>query len=136
MSKAIPEIQKYMTTSPHSIGADQSIETAQMRMMELKIRHLPVVSGTKIDGILSDRDIKFALTLSGSDAKKLKVSDVAKDDVYVVAPNAKLDEVVSTMAQKKLGSALIVDNGKLVGIFTEVDVMRSLSELLHTRLTH
>jgi acetoin utilization protein AcuB len=136
MSKVIPEIQKFMTTSPHSIGADQTLEVAQNRMMELKIRHLPVVNGSKVEGILSDRDIKFAMTLAGSNSKTLKVSDVAKDDVYVVAPQAKLDDVVSIMAQKKLGSALVVDNGKLVGIFTEVDVMRSLSELLHTRLTH
>jgi acetoin utilization protein AcuB len=56
-----------MTTSPHSIGADQTLEVAQIKMMELRIRHLPVVRGSKVEGILSDRDIKFARTLSGSD---------------------------------------------------------------------
>jgi acetoin utilization protein AcuB len=54
--------------------------------------------------------------------------------LYTVSPSEKLDHVASTMAEHKYGSALVVDNQKLVGIFTTVDAMRSLSELLHTRL--
>ncbi len=45
MSKAIPSVQKYMTTSPHTIGEDQPMAVAHQMMREYKIRHLPVLRG-------------------------------------------------------------------------------------------
>ena len=50
MSKAIPSVQKYMTTSPHTIGDDQPMSLAHRMMREHKIRHLPVLRGAKIVG--------------------------------------------------------------------------------------
>ena len=55
-------------------------------------------------------------------------------DPYIVSPEAELDEVVSTMAAKKYGSAVVSDNGKVVGIFTTVDACSAFAELLTTRL--
>jgi len=52
----------------------------------------------------------------------------------VTTPETGLDEVVSTMAEHKYGAAVILQNGKVVGMFTTVDACRALSELLHSRL--
>ena len=123
-----------MTTSPHSIGSEQNLETASEQMDRYKIRHLPVLKAGKVIGILSDRDIKLASSFEGFDPSETLVDDIAHEEVYVVSPNAKLDEVVSAMASKKLGSAVVMDNGKLVGIFTAVDALTAFAELLHTRL--
>jgi acetoin utilization protein AcuB len=133
--KTIPTISKYMTTTPHSIGSHQTIKTASQMMKELGIRHLPVLEGGTLTGILSDRDVKMALTFSGAN-EETKVDQIAFEDPYLVKPDAKLDEVVATMAEKKIGSALVVDNHKLVGIFTTVDALKAFSDLLQTRLTH
>jgi acetoin utilization protein AcuB len=103
-------------------------------MNEYKIRHLPVLNGGKLCGILSDRDVKFAQSLKGLDIKTTKVGDISHDEVYVTHPDAALDEVVRNMAQKRLGSAVVMSNDKLVGIFTAVDAMMSLDQLLETRL--
>jgi acetoin utilization protein AcuB len=54
--------------------------------------------------------------------------------VYTVSPEAPLDEVVNEMAAKKYGSAIVVQNNKVVGIFTTVDVCTAFAELLHGRL--
>jgi acetoin utilization protein AcuB len=51
-----------------------------------------------------------------------------------VAPRAALDEVVSEMAQHKYGCAVVLDNGKVVGVFTTVDALRAFADLLETRL--
>jgi CBS domain-containing protein len=69
------------------------------------------------------------------DADKTRVDEAYTPDPYVTTPNAKLNEVVAHMAEKKYGCALIADNNKLVGIFTEIDAYKALSELLQTRLT-
>ncbi|HYQ45766.1 MAG TPA: CBS domain-containing protein [Polyangiaceae bacterium] len=136
MSKTIPSVQKYMTTSPHTIGEDQPMSVAHRLMREYKIRHLPVLRGAKIVGLVSDRDLNMVETLKDVDPRQVLVGEAMTQDPYQVSPDTALDEVVSTMANGKLGSALVTQNGKVVGIFTTVDACRAFSDLLHTRLAH
>ena len=123
-----------MTTSPHSIGVEQTLARAQAVMQEHKIRHLPVLHGGKLVGIVTDRDVHLVESLKDVDPRLVTVSDAMAQSVYSVAPEAPLDEVVSEMASRKYGSAIVMQNEKVVGIFTTVDVCRALADLLHTRL--
>lgn len=134
MSKTIPTVQKYMTYVPKSIGFDQTIEKALDYMRELRVRHLPVLKGGKLVGILTDRDVNLVMGFNDADPKTMTVDEAYTPDPYFTKPDAKLDEVASEMAEHKYGCAIVVDNNKLVGIFTEVDALRALSDLLHTRL--
>lgn len=132
--KAIPTVQKYMTYVPKSIGFDQSITQAGEVMRKLHLRHLPVLKGGKLVGILTDRDLNLLLSFKDVNSQTATVEDAYTADPYFTAPDAPLNEVVAHMADKKIGCALVVDNGKLVGIFTEVDAYKALAELLETRL--
>jgi acetoin utilization protein AcuB len=134
MSKAIPTIQKYMTTNPHSIGKDQTLASAEKMMSQYGIRHLPVLEGGKLLGIISDRDVKFLETFKDVDPRNVKLESMYIDKVFTVEPDAPLDEVCDTMAEHKYGSAIVLSNDKLVGIFTWVDALRAMSDLLKTRL--
>lgn len=134
MSKPIPTLQKYMTTVPHTIGKDQKLSAAYKLMRDHHIRHLPVLEGGALVGILSDRDVHFIESLHGVDADKVTVEDAMTAAPYTVSPNAGLDEVVSTMAEHRYGSAVVVQNEKVVGIFTAVDALGAFAELLQTRL--
>ena len=104
-------------------------------MNEYKIRHLPVLEGGKLVGLLTDRDLRLVESFKDVDATKLKVEEAMSSVVFSVEPDAALDEVVGTMAERKYGSAVVMQNGKVVGIFTTVDVCRALAELLHSRLS-
>lgn len=132
----MPTIQKYMTVLPHSIGDEQTLEKAREMMTDLRVRHLPVLHGGKIVGILTDRDLKLVSGFTGVDFKKAKVSEAFTAEPYITSPGASLDEVAAHMAEKKYGCAIVADNNKLVGIFTEVDALKALSDLLATRLRH
>lgn len=134
MTKAIPTIQKYMTTSPHTIGDDQPMALAHQMMREYHVRHLPVLRGTKVVGIVSDRDLNTVETLRDVDPRTVLVSEAMTQEPYLVGPDAPLDEVVATMAKNKYGSAVVAQHAKVVGIFTTVDVCRAFADLLHTRL--
>lgn len=134
MSKPIPTIQKYMTTSPHSIGVEQTLSRAHAMMQEHRIRHLPVLHGGALVGILTERDLRLVESLAGVDPAVVKVEDAMATVVYSVSPDASLDDVVATMAEHKYGSAVVMQNQKVVGIFTTVDVCRALADLLRTRL--
>jgi acetoin utilization protein AcuB len=134
MAKAIPTIQKYMTTAPHSIGVEQTLAHAHEVLRQHHIRHLPVLEGGKLVGMLTQRDLALVETLKDVDPRNVKVEDAMSTEVYTVSPEAALDEVVGEMAEKKYGSAVVVSNQKVVGIFTTVDVCAALADLLHSRL--
>lgn len=136
MSKAIPKIQKYMTTAPISIDRKETIASAHKVMRDNDIRHLPVLEDEKLVGIVSQRDLNLIETLKDVDPQKVLVDDAMTTNPYTVSPDANLDEVVAEMAEQKYGSALVVQNHKVVGVFTTVDAMRAFSELLQARLSH
>jgi acetoin utilization protein AcuB len=136
MSKAIPQIKKYMTTEVQTIGDEQPMSIAHRLMREQRIRHLPVLHQGKVVGIVTDRDLHLVETLQDVDPRKIAVSEAMTPDPYVVTPEASLEEVVATMAAKKYGSAVVSDHGHVVGIFTTVDACNAFAELLTTRLSH
>ena len=103
-------------------------------MRELHIRHLPVLEGGKVVGVLSDRDLYFIETLKDVDANKVSVEEAMTPLPYSVSPDAPLNGVVQEMAEHKYGSAIVMQNGKLVGVLTTTDVLRAFAELLETRL--
>lgn len=134
MSKGIPHIDRHMTTSPHSIGREQKLSQAHKLMREHAIRHLPVLHAGKLVGVLSDRDLHLIETLRDVDPDKVLIDEAMSTTVYAVSPKTPLDEVVREMAQHKYGCAVVVDKGKVVGVFTTIDAMRVFAEMLETRL--
>ena len=133
MSKSEPTIQKYMTTQPYSIDAGETIVTAVDLMKKFNIRHLPVMKNGKVAGIVSDRDIKLAESIQGLEVEKLPIVDVCVEHPYTVHPETPVSEVALTMASMHYGSAIVLSNEKLVGIFTTVDACRALAEVIAQR---
>ena len=128
--KTIPQIQKFMTPMPHTINAKMPLKTAFAMMREHGFRHIPVLDGGELVGVLTDRDVKLAGSFA--DAEKVTAEDAMTPDPYAVLPQAPLDQVLAEMATHKYGCALVrQENGKLVGIFTATDALRVLVELLH-----
>lgn len=134
MSKPIPTLDKYMTPAPLTVDVSTTLSECQRVMSEHRVRHLPVLDGAKLAGILSDRDLTLIEALQGSDPRVLVAGDAMTPSPYHVSPRASLDEVVSEMAERKYGSAVVVDNDKVVGIFTAVDALSAFAHLLQTRL--
>ncbi len=122
-----------MTYVPKSIGFDQTIGQAKDFMRKLHLRHLPVLKGGKLVGVLTDRDINLVLGFKDVDGESMTVAEAYTPEPYFTSPTTPLDQVIEEMAEKKYGCALVVDNGKLVGIFTEIDAYKAFAELLHTR---
>lgn len=123
-----------MTAAPHTIGVDQTMAHAHEVMRKFRIRHLPVLSAERLVGVLSDGDLHLVETLRDVDPEKVKVEEAMTDQVYTVHPDAPLDEVVKEMARHKYGSAVVMDNRKVVGVFTTIDACQAFAEMLHTHL--
>jgi acetoin utilization protein AcuB len=64
------------------------------------------------------------------DVARELVEDAMSDEPFVVAPDALLEEVAQAMAERRHGSALVVEKAAVVGIFTSTDALRALAALL------
>ncbi|MBL9006825.1 MAG: CBS domain-containing protein [Myxococcales bacterium] len=125
-----------MTAMPLTVRPDLSLSAADKLMHEHNIRHLPVLSGGRLVGLVSQRDVRLIETLRDVDPKVVSVEEAMSQDIYEISPETPLEEVASNMASHKYGSAVVVEGGKVVGIFTTVDAMKALVELLHGRKAH
>ena len=125
-----PTIRKFMTPNPHTIGQEQTLAVAHRMMRENRVRHLPVLEGGKLVGVLSQRDLHLIETLRDVDQETTTVEEAMTMDVYVTNPNTPLEEAARLMAEHKYGSAVVVDRGKIAGVFTTVDALLALAQLL------
>jgi CBS domain-containing protein len=132
----MPAIKSVMTPFPYSVELDASVRMAQARMAEHGIRHLPVVDHNgDLVGVLTDRDLKRGLdpNVGLPDRDELLVRDVCVLDAYIVDLNTPLDTVLVEMADRHIGSTLVVHHGRLAGIFTATDACRAFGDVLRSR---
>ena len=130
-----PQVVGAMTPFPHSVDCDAPLIQARRFMREHKVHHLPVTRNAKLVGVLADRDVKLMLgpDFDYPDEKEMTVADVYVDDAYIVDASTPLDLVIQTMAERRIGSALVTRKDKLVGIYTTTDVCRDFARDLRHR---
>jgi acetoin utilization protein AcuB len=120
-----------MTPFPHVIEHDRDVRDAEAIMSEQQIRHLAVTRDGKLVGVLSQRDLQLAqsLRLAGGRAT-IRVDQLHSHPAYTVSDDTPLLEVVRTLGERRLGSALVTRGTKLIGIHTPTDVCRLYADSL------
>jgi acetoin utilization protein AcuB len=121
-------IGEFMTPGPHTIGREQSLIAARQLMNKNHICHLPVLHAGELVGVVSDRELEVMEVLPGS--KQLSVEDAMVPGVYTTSEDTPLANVAADMSRLKLGSAVVVKGGHVVGVFTAGDGLRALARLL------
>ncbi len=119
-------IREFMTPSPETVDLRCSAGEAYERMQQLRIRHLPVVDGSKLVGIVSERDLCLAKTAHGIDANDISIGEVMTRDIYTIEPDTPLEEAARAMVEGRFGSCIVLSRGKVAGIFTTTDALRVL----------
>jgi acetoin utilization protein AcuB len=124
-------VQDVMTSQPHSIGVSLTLADAKKLMREKRIRHLPVLDGGTLVGVLSDRDVQLIASLvKDSSDDEILVEEAMSQVPYTVSPTTPLSLVARQMERRRLGSAVVMAAGKVTGIFTATDALRALAQLL------
>lgn len=123
------KVDEYTTPCPLVIEAQDNIEHAMKIMRDNGIRHLPVIQGDHVVGIVSERNLKILELIQ--EKKEVRVSQIMQDNPFRVYNTDSLMEVVYSMSEKKIGSAIVLDeNSNLDGIFTTTDALNALVEVL------
>jgi acetoin utilization protein AcuB len=131
-------VEDVMSREVVTLKPEQTLRDAIELLRRKRIRHLPVVSGKALLGIVTDRDVKRAtpsvLTVSKDEydnaLRDIKVAQVMTREPITVPRRSPLKHAVQIFLKSRVGALPVVDNGRLVGILTEVDVMRVTYDLL------
>jgi len=124
-----PIVQQHMTRLPLEIERIDNVANAK-RLMELfGIRHVPVMSGLNLLGVVSQKDILNATIRLGGNVDDLPIGEICHRDVLKVSPLTPIDEVATQMLHRGVGSALVVDGEYVVGIFTSSDALKTIASL-------
>ena len=135
-------IRDMMTKNPITVSSDTLVLDAQKIMQENNIRRLPVVEKGKLVGIITKHDLleaspSPATSLSIHELNyllsKMVVKDIMKKNPMTLSPDTPFEEALRIGQEKKIGSFPVMENGKLVGIATESDIVRFLTRSLGIR---
>ncbi len=122
-------VDEYTSISPQTINLNAELKDAHLLMKEKGIRHLPVMDGKDVVGIVSERDILANYGKPWSEF--MRVKSVMSTSILFAHANDQLGEVAYRLSCEKKGSAIILDDQeKLYGIFTTTDALNALVELL------
>jgi CBS domain-containing protein len=120
------KISEVMRPGAFTITDTESLGVAQSAMTRAHIRHLPVLRGDRLVGILSERDVLAARALAADESRlwwSMPVAEAMQPAPQTARPDDPLTEVAGRMALAKIGAMPIVERGKLLGIATVTDVL-------------
>jgi acetoin utilization protein AcuB len=123
-------VEDLMTRSPLTVEASRSLADAKRLMKQWGVRHLPVMDEGTLVGLISDRDVKLIEEHSATSAADIALAGAMSRAPWTVAPSTPLEVAVRHMARHKLGSSVVVENEKVVGILTSNDGLRALADVL------
>ena len=132
-------VRKKMHKDLVTVTKDEKMTVAKKVMKEKNIRHLPVVDGKKLIGLVTNMDIRKAEASPATSLEirelhylldKLSVGEIMTRNVITISPDISIEEATTLLHDNKIGCLPVVEDGNLVGIITENDVMEILIEVM------
>ncbi len=124
----MPNVKRYMTREPYSIASNDNLKRAKTLMRLHLIRHLPVVDGDKLVGIIADRDVAAIEAVPGIDLEHVEIARVMEAPLAARGEDP-IDEVSAMMANQKRDCVVVCGGHGVAGVFTATDALQALADL-------
>jgi len=122
-------VASVMSARPVTITPDESLETARHRMIAAKIRHLPVVTGDRLVGILSDVDFPAYLGRFGD----TRVDVAMTPEPVTIAPDASIEAAARVMLARRVRALPVVEGNRLIGMLSVTDILEDYVRVSRAR---
>jgi acetoin utilization protein AcuB len=110
-------VREIMTPDPISAGPETPLQAVRRLLVDREIRHLPVIEGGRLVGIVSSKDV-----LNGAGT----VGEVMSHEVRTIGGNETIQVAGAVMALHKVSCLPVVEDGQMVGIITTYDLLDAL----------
>ena len=133
-------VRELMTGAPITVGPETPVFEARQTMVKERIRHLLVTEGSRLVGIVTDRDIRLNLPSQATSLSMLEVNyllarltvgKVMTRSVIIIGPDTNAADAARLMLEHKIGALPVLDGDHLIGILTETDVLRAFARSAH-----
>jgi acetoin utilization protein AcuB len=122
-----------MTPLPHTIARTGSLSAAGRLMRDNHLRHLPVLDGGRIVGVVWQRALFLVELPPGVNPTDVRVEETLVQDVFTLSPTTPVGEAIETMVDRKVGSAIVCESDRVLGVYTSIDALQALRALLERR---
>lgn len=130
-SSIVLAVEEFTTPNPVTANEDTGVAELRELMREHGIRHMPIVRGDTVVGVVSERDLKVLTALEPERQSLVRAADLMSPDPVSVRLNDRLDDVAFRMSERKIGSVIVLDDdGRFYGIFTATDALNALIEVI------
>jgi CBS domain-containing protein len=134
MKSPSENVREIMVREVKTIGRNDVLSIADEVMQMGRIRHLPVLEGGEVVGVVSQRDLfrsalasalGFGERAQTAVMRTVVVKEIMSTPAIMVAPGATLREAGRLLLEHRIGCLPVVEEGKLVGLVTETDLLRA-----------
>ncbi len=120
-------VSNWMTRAPITVPEECPVRLALGQMQRDGIRHLLVLDGDRLSGIVSNRDVRrLALEDPGPSLLSRPVRSIMTEDPVTVAPETEVTVAVRLLLELRIGALPVRDGDEIVGIFTTADALEAL----------
>jgi acetoin utilization protein AcuB len=116
-------VRDVMQRAVVTVAPDTPLDEVVARARSRGIRHLPVLAGEALVGIVSDRDLKRAAVPGAGAPAARTAQDVMSRAVITIGPMFAVEDAARTMVEERISALPVTEDGRLVGIVTETDVL-------------
>jgi CBS domain-containing protein len=120
-------VRDWMTRRPVTVPEECPIQRAIGQMRAAEIRHLVVVDGNRVTGIVSNRDLRRLLE---DPTRPPRLADpirrIMTEDPVAVAPETPVTEAARLLLERKIGALPVREGDEVIGIFTTSDALEAL----------
>ncbi|MFZ2508105.1 MAG: CBS domain-containing protein [Steroidobacteraceae bacterium] len=110
----------------HTVDADDPVRTAIQLMADHFIGALPVLSGGRLVGIVSERDYARKVVLMGRNSRETKVSTIMSAPVIQVGPQNNVNDCMKLMTDKRIRHLPVVEKDRLIGVISIGDCVKAV----------
>ena len=122
-------VAEKMTTNPTTVGAHDSLAAARALMQAERFKHLPVVEGGRLVGVISDRDLRAHT----GNFETTRVDAAMTSVPITIVPQATVEEAARLMLAKNIGCLVVTAHEVPVGIVTTTDMLKALLDITSER---
>ena len=126
MSITVTQLLNKKGKEIHTIAPDATVFDAIKLMSDLGVGALLVMEGSRLVGVISERDYTRKVILKGRSSSSTLVQDIMTKKVICLSPGNNIDECMALMNENQIRHLPIVEKGTVVGIVTIMDVIKNI----------
>jgi len=123
-------VRDFMTKNVKTVRTDSNVKEAVVKMNKFKIGSIIVMQGKRPVGIITERDILEKIVEPCMEPTAITAKEIMSSPIISTNSDVNIEDAAMLMASKKIKKLVVMENGRLAGIISSMDLMRASPKIL------